>query len=337
MSKKRLADNQAREWLQLTLEASNDAVDAISEALRSHGVSGVAVEPHIEAGADDGYLPVGDTSTISAFIYRDDGFEAKFDRIERALWHLRAFDLAPMTELQVREVREEDWANAWKDHFHPLRIGEHIVIKPSWREIEPEVDDIIIELDPGMAFGTGLHPTTRMVLEALEGLDVSGRSVFDVGTGSGILSVAAAKMGSGAVLAVDTERVASDVATENVMLNGVADVIEVRVGTVADGHSRYGVIMANIIASVIADIAPDLRSLMDHDSILIASGIIDVRASLVEESFALAGLEVVEKRVSGDWLCYVARIAATTNPSDVAAQVDGGGVGASEGTAQVDG
>lgn len=304
-----MADSSGRSWLQLSVDASNDAVDAISEALRSHGVNGVAVEPHIVPGDDDGYRATSEASTVSAFIYKGEDSEAQVRAIEEALWHLQAFDLAPISEIQVREVHEEDWANAWKEHFHPLRIGKHVVIKPSWRELDPAPDDIVIQLDPGMAFGTGLHPTTRMVLETMESsLNCEGARVFDVGTGSGILSVAAAKMGADRVLAVDTDEIACRVATENAALNEVDRIVTVCQGTVSQGEGTYEILLANIIASVISEIAVDLSRLMDQRSVLVTSGVIREKSALVEDAFQRVGLDIFETRGSGDWHCYCARL-----------------------------
>ena len=194
-----------------------------------------------------------------------------------------------MSEMAIRVIAEEDWANAWKEHFHPLRIGRQFVVKPTWREFHAKPGDMIIELDPGMAFGTGIHPTTRMMLEAMETVPIEGRSVLDIGTGSGILAIGAVKLGAHAVLAVDVDATSCDVAHENAQLNSAEDRISVRLGTVEEGDPVCDVVLVNIIATVIAGLAPTLARVLAQNGVLVASGIIEERVGLVEEAF-LRGL-----------------------------------------------
>jgi ribosomal protein L11 methyltransferase len=295
------------QWVEITLDASAEAVDAIVEVLRGQGIGGVAVEPPVSPGADDGFTMADGPCLVKAYFPDEPDAETRVQKVREALWHLQAFDLAPLSDVRTRFVAEEDWANAWKEHFHPLRIGRRFVVKPSWREVTPQAGDIILELDPGMAFGTGLHPTTRMVLEAMEDRIPAGASVFDVGTGSGILAVAAAKLGVGSVLAVDVESVACRVAKENIELNGVETVVTVELGSADHGRTGYDVILANIIASVIALIAGELARQLAPAGTLIASGIIEERLPEVEKAFTATGLEIVERIHTDDWLCLVAR------------------------------
>jgi ribosomal protein L11 methyltransferase len=305
-----LADNAGSGiWLELSLRASNDAVDAITEVFRAHGVGGVAVEPVILPGADEGFEVDCDESRIVAFIRGDQESEGRARHIEEAIWHLQAFDLAPISRLERRHVDEEDWANAWKEHFHPLRIGKHFVVKPTWRDFDSRPDDVVIELDSGMAFGTGLHPTTRMVIEEMEGCVTPGQQILDMGTGSGILAVAAAKLGASQVIAIDADPVACQIAAENAVLNGVDGIVKVATGAEPPFNGRFDVILANIVAAVIAGMASDLARLMDAHSFLIVSGIIEQRVSLVAEALGASGLKVVRTRMSGDWICQVVKLA----------------------------
>jgi ribosomal protein L11 methyltransferase len=292
------------QWIELEVTAATEAVDAIAEVFRSHGISGVAVEPSVVPADDEGIQYAGDSARILAYIPFDDDAARRQTQLEQVLWHLRAFDLAPISALSTRVIAEEDWANSWKEHFHPLRIGRRFVIKPSWREFDAQPDELIIALDPGMAFGTGLHPTTRMMLEAMEDVIVTGDRVFDVGTGSGILAIAAARLGAAEVLAVDVDPIACSIASENIGLNKVDSVVSVSEGS-GGSEGTFDVVLANIIATVIADLAPTIRGLMKADSRLIVSGIIEERAHLVSEAFAEAGLEIITTWRDRDWLCQL--------------------------------
>jgi len=251
-----------------------------------------------------------------------------------------------MSEPERKILQEEDWGNTWKEHFHPTRIGRRFVIKPSWHTYDPGANDLVIELDPGMAFGTGLHPTTRMMLEAIEEaiaptLEASspeacpnmhplgvrhgrpsdeesgnedagehwgvpaaaGTRVFDIGTGSGILAIAAVLLGAISVDAVDVESVACRVAGENTALNGVDDRVTISRGSIERATGKYEVILANIVSSVLVEIAPAFPPLMHPDSRVFISGVIEPHADEVNDAFARAGMEVVSVTRSGDWLC----------------------------------
>ncbi|HZS93648.1 MAG TPA: 50S ribosomal protein L11 methyltransferase, partial [Chloroflexota bacterium] len=155
-------------WIELSVEVHPEAIDAVANVFREHGTNGVAIHQPIETDREGEVQPrfVG-LPVIKAYLPDTPRSRADEDAIERALWHLQAFDLSPVGPLKRREMDEEDWANGWKEHFHPLRIGR-VVIKPTWREWDAVPEDIVVELDPGMAFGTGLHPTTRLTLEALQ-------------------------------------------------------------------------------------------------------------------------------------------------------------------------
>jgi ribosomal protein L11 methyltransferase len=236
-------------------------------------------------------------------------------------------------ELESRQIAEEDWANAWKEHYHVLYLGHRTVIKPSWREYEPRADEVIVELDPGMAFGTGLHPTTRNCLIALEDSLRPGDTVLDVGTGSGILAIAALKLGARQVLALDVSGVAVDAARENAATNGVADVMEVRLATLEGAGGEpflplpedietlgaeigvFDLVVANIIARVIGQLAPALVRAVRPGGTLIASGIIAERRAMAEEPLQAAGLSDIHELVEGDWITLVG-----TRPLDGAGQ-----------------
>jgi ribosomal protein L11 methyltransferase len=229
------------------------------------------------------------------------------------LGHLQAFELRHIGELETRVVHEEDWAEAWKQHFPVLRVGRRIVIRPTWRDHVAAADDVVISLDPGMAFGTGLHPTTRLCLAALEDVAqrgmIEGVAVLDVGCGSGILSVAAALLGARSVLGVDTDPLAVETTLRNARLNGEEDKIHARQGSVplASGdHATFDVVAANLIASLLIDLAEPLAATVKVGGLLLASGIFVDRESAVREAFAAAGLRVVSATTETDWVALEA-------------------------------
>lgn len=297
-------------WLELTISAHGEAVEAISELLSRHAPGGVAIEEPI-ALLDDGQeyrvLPDG-AVLVRAYLPIDGTEEEQRQQIEEGLWHLGQIGPHFVGELTSRVVAEEDWANAWKEYYHVLHVGTRVVIKPSWRDYAPRPGEVVLELDPGMAFGTGLHPTTRMCLELLEQRVQPGMRVLDVGTGSGILALAAAKLGAASVLALDVSSVAVESAQANVRANGLDERIAVRLGSIeAASGARYDLVVANIIARVIAELAPALVGALGTGGLLIASGIIDERLSLAEDALRAAGLAEIEQVRDGDWVSLVGR------------------------------
>ncbi len=295
-------------WLELTVSAHREAVEAISELLSNYAPGGVAIEEPI-ALLDDGQeyrVQPGAPVLVRAYLPTDGVEEEARQRIEEGLWHLGQIGPQFVGELTTRLVDEEDWANAWKEYYHVLHLGQRIVIKPSWRDYAPQPGEVVLELDPGMAFGTGLHPTTRLCLEALERYIRPGMRVLDVGTGSGILALAAARLGAASVLALDISSVAVEAAQANVRANGLEERITVRLGSLEESsNARYDLVVANIIARVIADLAPALVGALAPGGMLIASGIIEERLSLAEDALRAAGLAEIEQARDGDWVMLV--------------------------------
>jgi ribosomal protein L11 methyltransferase len=295
-------------WLEIAARVDAEAVEAVGEVFTRVAVNGIAVEPDLLPGADDGYL-VGTEATVRGYIPLDDHSAFKTRQIEEALWYLRA--IWPVGELTTREIAEADWANAWKDHFSTFRAGRRVVIQPSWLSYTPVDGDVVVSLDPGAAFGTGLHPTTRRCLQLLEDVVRPGDSVFDVGTGSGILALAARGLGAREVVAVDVDPIAVSVARENVALNRAESIVTVGSGS-ADAppaNRQFDVVVANIIARILVELAPALAARVRPGGALIAAGIIAERSDDVVEAFAREGL-VVERYVDGDWIALLARTSA---------------------------
>jgi ribosomal protein L11 methyltransferase len=315
------------QWLELSVTCDPEAVEAVSELFSRHVEGGVAIEEPYDL-RDDGqaHVPVpGAPVSVRAYVPADAAGEEARARVEEGLWYLGRIDLGKVGSLAVRQVAEEDWANAWKEHYHVLHLGRRTVIKPSWRDYEPAPGEVIVELDPGMAFGTGLHPTTRSCLVVLEATIRPGDRVLDVGTGSGILALAALKLGAERVLAMDVSDVAVAAARANAAANSVAERLDVRHATLegAAGEpyfplppglsvlgpeiGEYDLVLANIIARVIAQLAPALVRAVRPGGTLVASGIIAERLHEAEDPLRAAGLSVVERVQDGDWVTLLAR------------------------------
>ncbi len=293
-------------WLELASRIDSEAAEAVSEVFSRVAAGGIAVEPDLIPGADDGYR-LGPNATVRGYIPIDESVSEKTRQVEEALWHLRA--IWPVGELEVREIAEEDWASAWKAHYHTFRVGQRIVIRPSWLDDQPMDGDVLVSLDPGAAFGTGLHPTTRRCLEFLEQVIRPGHDVFDVGTGSGILAIAAIGLGARHVFAVDVDPIAVTTARENVAMNGLTAQITVDQGSVDHpaGEERFDVVVANIIARVILELAPRLVDRLRQGGTLIVGGVIAERAREVEQALTGLGL-MVQVIEDNDWFTFTGQL-----------------------------
>jgi ribosomal protein L11 methyltransferase len=286
------------EWLEVSVTVENEAAEVVAEVLSRYVYRGVAIEAGPE-GWNAG--PV----VVRAYLPADDQLQATKRRIEEALWHLG--QIRPIPAPTFRPVAEEDWAEAWKERLDVLRIGQHVVIRPSWREYVPEPEDVVVQLDPGMAFGTGLHPTTQMCLAALEELTRPETTVLDLGTGSGILAIAAARLGAGRVLAVDNDPVAVKTARGNVVSNGVQGTVSVVYGSLADVPGSYDLVVVNILARVIVEMMQEgLANRVRPGGRLITAGIIADQEPEVVAALEQKRLALVERRQTGDWVCLVA-------------------------------
>jgi ribosomal protein L11 methyltransferase len=269
--------------------AHAEAVEAVSEILGRVGYNGVAIEEPLQPNA---------LHLVKAYLVHDQIARIRVRRVRDALGHLQAFGLGPIGDLTVREIKEEAWLETWKASFKPIRVGAFLV-RPTWSDADPG-DAIVLSLDPGMAFGTGLHPTTQACLRALSRIDVAGKRVADLGTGSAILAIACAKRGAREVVAVDTDEVAVKEARENVARNGVA--IDLRVGSAADLDGAFDVILANIVAAVLQRIAPDLAAHLAPGGRLVVAGIIATEQAETVAAFEAHGLRCAGRDREGDWI-----------------------------------
>jgi len=301
-------------WLELAVSADTEAVEAVSEILSRVAPGGVSVEPAFDL-VDEGLGARVDPSRpaiVRAYVRasdRDVAGEA-VRQAEADLGHLQAFGLRPIGELQTREIHEADWANAWKRHFPVLRLGRRLVIRPTWRRHRPVPGEVVIALDPGMAFGTGLHPTTRLCLVGLERLADDGRltgaTVVDVGCGSGILSVAAARFGATRVLGLDIDAIAVEATTANARRNHVARRVRAREGSLPTSDGPFDVILANLIAGLLVRMAAALHEATLPGGRLLASGIFTDREPEVRRALAAAGFQLTGRDADGDWVALEA-------------------------------
>ncbi len=302
-----MTQGQGQGWIELAVQADNEAVEAVAEVFSRYSYGGgVAIEEPFdqEKDGDDLRVATDRPFIVRAYIPADEGAREKVEAVERALWHLS--QMRYVGPLATAPRAEEDWANAWKEHYHVHRVGQRTVIRPPWREYVRQPGDVVIELDPGMAFGTGLHPSTQLCLIALEERMRPGLRVLDVGCGSGVLTIAAARHGAALVDALDIEPVAVRSTRENVARNGLATPIRVAVGTVErtpEFAGRYDLVVANIIARIIIELAPALVAACAPGGRLITSGIIIDRADETRDALAAAGLAALEQHQMADWVC----------------------------------
>ncbi len=212
------------------------------------------------------------------------------------------------TQITLTLLDDEDWAESWKEHYKPFKIGPNILIKPSWEDIDVEEGNIIIELDPGMAFGTGTHETTWLCTEAIEKYMEEGDTLYDIGCGSGILSIVAVKLGAEKVIGVDIDPVSIKTSKENIEINKVADKIDIRQGDLLEViDEKADIIVSNIIAEVIAGMTPDLKDYLKNDGIFICSGIILEKIQLVEDALEENGFEIIDVVKKGEWALIVSK------------------------------
>ncbi|MDP2948518.1 MAG: 50S ribosomal protein L11 methyltransferase [Chloroflexota bacterium] len=272
-------------WLELAVEVPREAEEAVADVLRQHVPGGVTIEEGAASVVIKSYLPAADD----------------LPRLKRAV--RRALTtLAPSARFRTRWLREEDWAHAWKKFFPVLRLSPRLVLCPTWRSYRARRGEAVIRLDPGMAFGTGQHPTTLMCLCALEELVRPGMSVLDLGSGSGILALAAARLGAASVLALDTDPQAVEIARENARINGLEAVVRVEEGSLGEAQgATFDLLVANISASAIVDLAVAMAAALKPGGVLIAGGFIEEGAAPVAAALTATGLAVECTLSDGDW------------------------------------
>lgn len=309
-----------KEWVEVSIFTSSEAVEAVSGILYNTGVKGLAIEdpqdiefkkkhPGDWDYFDESILDVKDGALIKGYYKNDSKLNEYLSYIKESINNLEQFGIDKGKGLvTAANVNEEDWENNWKKYYKPTKVGERIVVKPIWEEYKPKDDELIVELDPGMAFGTGTHETTRMCIKALEKHVKNESTVFDIGTGSGILSISAAKLGAKKVVGVDLDPVAVKSASENVKFNDINNVriLEGNLMDVVEGKAN--IVIANIIADVIISLAKDVRNFILKGGLFISSGIINDRKDDVIRELEKNDFDIEEVNADGEWVCIVARV-----------------------------
>lgn len=305
-------------WIEIKVTTSTESIEAVSNIFYEAGVSGVVIEDpkdFLRQKDEDAWdymeIPEGidyEEAVVRAYLVEDSSFTEKAMEIQRRIKELPNYGLnIGKGEITFKNISEANWAEAWKKYYKPTHIGKNIVIKPSWENYNPKSDEIVVEMDPGMAFGTGTHETTVMCLELLEKYIKNGHTVIDVGCGSGILSVAAAKLGARKVIAIDKDEVAVRVARQNVQRNGLDScVVEVmKTDKLNNVDAKADIIVANIIADVVIDLSSMVPFYLTKDGIFLASGIIKDRRNSVVEVLEKNGFDVIEESEKGEWVAIV--------------------------------
>lgn len=308
-------------WSELSIHTTEEAVDAISNILHEAGASGVVIEDSqdFERQRDQQYGEIyaldredfpQEGVIVKAYLPVSSFLAENVKEIKLAINNLKKFNInLGANEVSLSEVDEEDWSTAWKQYYHPVKISNRFTIVPTWENYEPvESDKLMIELDPGMAFGTGTHPTTVMSLQALEKHVQQGMYVTDVGTGSGVLAIGASMLGANHVHALDLDPIAVRSAKENIALNKIGGTIDVVEGDLLDTVKEPAdIVVANILAEIIMTFTDDAYTVVKPGGLFITSGIIETKKEDVKQSLTNAGFIIDEVMMMEDWVTIVSR------------------------------
>ncbi len=295
-------------WIEVKIECDGELAEALSEVLArfvSHGVVVEALTCFIPKTQEN--EPTGKLS-VSGYLAVDEELESNRQKLEEALWHLS--QITPISKPKYKPIKDKNWMEAWKDHYHPVPVGENLLIMPSWHKIKAAEARTVIRINPAMAFGTGTHPTTQLCLRLLERFIQPGIQVIDVGCGSGILSIAAIKLGAAHVLSVDTDKQSVTSTLENAEINGLTPgVLEAGQGSVNEILSdQFAIqtaplVMVNILAKVIIKLfGQGLAGLVQQGGILLLSGILAPQEEEVLQYAQKAGFQSLDRITDGDWV-----------------------------------
>ena len=309
-------------WTEVLIKVDPQAVEAVTDILYGLGAQGVAIDEPVDVQKlreDELYCDYIDekllendteeTKIMAYFSEEETNLPEKIAAIKEKIRNLTEFGLSIGSgTVELSNVNQEDWESAWKQYFKPVHVTDRIVVKPEWEEYSPQEGEIVIEIDPGMAFGTGTHETTSMCINQIEKNLKAGDRVIDIGSGSGILSMAAVLLGAEKATGVDLDPVAGRVALENVELNNLQDKIEILHGNLTDViREKADIVVANIMADIILILLEDVREFIKDDGLFISSGIIQEKRAAVEARLLEKNFSIVEVETKGEWCAITAQ------------------------------
>ncbi|WP_346885248.1 50S ribosomal protein L11 methyltransferase [Clostridium sp. UBA4395] len=308
-----------QDWIEVTVLTSSEATEAVSGFLYNCDVEGVSIEDVADVEfkkenlgfadfINESVLTIEEGAMVKGYFKDSENFMNTLNYIKESVDKLGEFGFDKGEGIVTyHKVNEDDWANNWKQYYKPTKVGEHIVVKPTWEDYEEKPGEVVVELDPGMAFGTGTHETTRMCIKALEKKVKGDTTVFDIGTGSGILSIAAAKLGAKHVVGVDLDPVAVESAKKNLEFNKVNN-IEILYGDLMEVvEGKANIVVANILADIIMFLSEGVRAFIEDEGYFIASGILNTQRDKVTDKLKALDFIIEEVMEDGEWICIIAK------------------------------
>jgi len=306
-------------WIEVTVLTSSEATEAVAGFLYNCDVEGVSIEDVADVEfkkenlgfadfINESVLTIEEGAMVKGYFKDSENFMNTLNYIKESVDKLGEFGFDKGEGIVTyHKVNEDDWANNWKQYYKPAKVGEHIVVKPTWEDYEEKPGEVVVELDPGMAFGTGTHETTRMCIKALEKKVKGDTTVFDIGTGSGILSIAAAKLGAKHVVGVDLDPVAVESAKKNLEFNKVNN-IEILYGDLMEVvEGKANIVVANILADIIMFLSEGVRAFIEDEGYFIASGILNTQRDKVADKLKTLNFIIEEVMEDGEWICIIAK------------------------------
>lgn len=308
-----------QDWIEVTVLTSSEATEAVAGFLYNCDVEGVSIEDVADVEfkkknlgfadfINESVLTIEEGAMVKGYFKDSENFMNTLNYIKESVDKLGEFGFDKGEGIVTyHKVNQDDWANNWKQYYKPTKVGERIVVKPTWEDYEEKAGEVVVELDPGMAFGTGTHETTRMCIKALEKKVKKDTTVFDIGTGSGILSIAAAKLGAKHVVGVDLDPVAVESANKNLEFNNVNN-IEILYGDLMEVvEGKANIVVANILADIIMLLSDGVRAFIEEGGYFIASGILNTQRGKVVEKLEALDFKIEEVMEDGEWICIIAK------------------------------